>query len=114
MTTMVFAHQVEFYLKDIIEAKCNYHICDQELLTIIFCFAYWWLELEYTEFSIQILTHQQYLKTFIESKKLISLQAIYLDILFEFNFQIISRLINIMIKLMFLTVYSMIKISKSK
>ena len=84
-------HPVAFYSKSMIPAECNYHIYDKELLAIIRCFEHWRPELECTELPIQVFTDHQALKTFMENKELTRRQARYLDILSEFNFQIIFR-----------------------
>lgn len=84
-------HPVAFYSRSMVPAECNYHIYDKELLAIIRCFEHWRPELECTELPIQIFTDHQALKTFMESKELTRRQARYLDILSEFNFQIIFR-----------------------
>ena len=83
-------HSVAFYNKNIIPAECNYHIYNKELLAIICCFEHWCPELEHTDLPIQVFTDHQALKTFREDKKLTQHQARYLDILSEFNFQVIS------------------------
>ncbi len=70
-------------------AECNYHIYDKELLVIIQCFKHWRLELECTELLIQIFIDHQTLRIFMKNKQLTWRQVNYLDILFEFNFQII-------------------------
>ena len=84
-------HPVAFYSKSMVPAECNYHIYDKELLVIIRCLEHWRPELECTELPIQIFTDHQALKTFMENKELTRRQARYLDILSEFNFQIIFR-----------------------
>ena len=84
-------HPVAFYNKSMIPAECNYHIYDKELLAIIRCFEHWCPELKHTDLPIQVFTDHQALKTFREDKKLTRRQARYLDILSEFNFQVISR-----------------------
>ena len=63
-------HLVAFYSRSMISAKCNYHIYDKELLTIIRCFKHWRSKLECTDLSIQIFTDYQALKTFMKSKEL--------------------------------------------
>jgi len=84
-------HPIAFYSKSMVSAECNYHIYDKELLAIIRCFEHWRPELEGTELPIQVFTDHQALKTFMENKQLTRRQANYLDILSEFNFQIIFR-----------------------
>ena len=84
-------HPVAFYSRSMVPAECNYHIYDKELLAIIRCFEHWRPELEGTDLPIQIFTDHQALKTFMESKELTRRQARYLDILSEFNFQIVFR-----------------------
>ena len=84
-------HPVAFYSKNMIPAECNYNIYDKELLAIIRCFEHWRPELEYTDLPIQIFTDHQALKTFMENKQLSRRQARYLDLLAEFNFQVIFR-----------------------
>ena len=84
-------HPVAFYNKSMIPAECNYHIYDKELLAIIRCFEHWRPELEHTDLPIQVFTDHQALKTFMENKELTRRQARYLDILSEFNFQVIFR-----------------------
>ena len=82
---------VAFYSRSMVPAECNYHIYDKELLAIIRCFEHWRPELEGTDLPIQIFTDHQALKTFMENKQLTRRQARYLDILSEFNFQIVFR-----------------------
>ena len=84
-------HPVAFYNKSMISAECNYYIYNKELLVIICCFEHWCSELEHTDLLIQVFTDHQALKTFREDKKLTQCQARYLDILSEFNFQVISQ-----------------------
>ncbi len=69
--------------------ECNYHIYDKKLLVIIQCFEHWRLELKCTELLIQIFINHQTLKIFMKNKQLTRCQFNYLDILSEFNFQII-------------------------
>ncbi len=71
--------------------ECNYHIYDKKLLVIIQCFKHWRLKLECTKLFIQMFIDHQTLKIFIKNKQLTQCQVNYLDILFEFNFQIIFR-----------------------
>ncbi len=84
-------HSVAFYSKSMILAECNYHIYDKKLLVIIQCFEHWRLELECTKLLIQMFIDHQTLKIFMKNKQLTRRQVNYLDILFEFNFQIIFR-----------------------
>lgn len=84
-------HPVAFYSKNMIPAECNYHIYDKELLAIIRCFEHWRPELEHADLPIQIFTDHQALKNFMENKQLTRRQARYLDLLTEFNFQVIFR-----------------------
>ena len=84
-------HSVAFYNKSIISVKCNYHIYNKELLAIIHCFKHWCSELKHTDLLIQVFTNHQALKTFMENKKLTHWQVRYLDILSEFNFQMIFQ-----------------------
>ncbi len=72
-------------------AECNYHIYDKKLLIIIQCFKHWRLKLKCTELLIQIFINHQTLKIFMKNKQLTRCQVNYLDILFEFNFQIIFQ-----------------------
>ncbi len=44
-------HSIVFYSKSMVSAECNYHIYDKKLLTIIWCFKHWWLELEDTYYD---------------------------------------------------------------
>ena len=80
-----------FYNKSMIPVKCNYYIYNKELLAIIHCFEHWCSELKHTDLLIQVFTDHQALKTFIKNKKLTHWQARYLDILSEFNFQVIFQ-----------------------
>ncbi len=82
-------HLIVFYSKSMILAECNYHIYDKKLLTIIQCFKHWRLKLECTELLIQIFIDHQTLKIFMKNKQLTQCQVNYLNILSEFNFQII-------------------------
>ncbi len=84
-------HSIVFYSKSMILAECNYHIYNKKLLTIIRCFKHWRLELECTELLIQIFIDHQTLKIFMKNKQLTQRQVNYLDILSEFNFQIIFQ-----------------------
>ena len=74
-----------------VPAEYNYCIYDKELLVIIRCFEQWRPELEYTELPIQIFTDHQALKTFMEKKTLLRRQARYIDLLSEYNFQVVFR-----------------------
>jgi len=80
-----------FYSKSMIPAEINYHIYDKELLAIIQCFEHWRFELKCTELFIQMFIDHQALKIFMKNKQLSRRQANYLNILSEFNFQIIFR-----------------------
>jgi len=84
-------HPVAFYSKSMISAEINYHIYDKELLAIIRCFEHWRPELKCTELLIQMFIDHQALKTFMKNKQLSRRQANYLNVLSEFNFQIIFR-----------------------
>ncbi len=84
-------HSVAFYSKSMILTECNYHIYDKKLLVIIQCFEHWRLELECTELLIQIFINHQTLNIFMKNKQLTQCQVNYLDILFEFKFQIIFQ-----------------------
>ncbi len=101
-------HSIVFYSKSMVSAECNYHIYDKKLLTIIWCFKHWWLELENTELSIQMFTDHQTLKIFMKNKQLTRWQVNYLNILSKFNFQIIFRSGKTNIKVDALTRISMI------
>ena len=72
-------------------AECNYYIYNKELLTIIHCFERWCSELKHTDLLIQVFTDHQTLKIFMKNKELTHWQIRYLDILSEFNFQIIFQ-----------------------
>ncbi len=96
-----------------ISAECNYHIYDKKLLTIIWCFEHWWLELKDTELFIQMFTDHQTLKIFMKNKQLTWWQVNYLNILLKFNFQIIFQSDKINIKVNALTRMSMINSSES-
>ncbi len=84
-------HSVAFYSKSMIFAECNYHIYDKKLLIIIQCFEHWRLKLECIKLLIQMFIDHQTLKIFMKNKQLTQRQVNYLDILFEFNFQIIFQ-----------------------
>ncbi len=84
-------HSIVFYSKSMILAECNYHIYDKKLLTIIQCFEHWRFKLECIELFIQIFINHQTLKIFMKNKQLTRHQVNYLDILSEFNFQIIFQ-----------------------
>ncbi len=84
-------HPMIFYSKSMILAEINYHIYDKELLAIIRCFEHWRPELKCTELLIQMFIDHQALKIFMKNKQLSRQQANYLNILSEFNFQIIFR-----------------------
>ncbi len=70
-------------------AECNYHIYNKKLLVIIQCFKHWRFKIECTELLIQIFINHQTLKIFMKNKQLTWRQVNYLNILSEFNFQII-------------------------
>ena len=72
-----------------ISVKCNYYIYNKKLLIIIHCFKHWCSELKHTDLLIQVFTDHQTLKTFMKNKKLTYQQTQYLDILSDFNFQVI-------------------------
>ncbi len=84
-------HSMTFYSKSMILAEINYHIYDKKLLVIIQCFEHWQLELKCTELFIQMFINHQTLKIFMKNKQLSQRQVNYLNILSEFNFQIIFR-----------------------
>ena len=84
-------HSVMFYNKSIISAECNYYIYNKELLIIICCFKHWCLKLKHTDLLIQVFTNHQTLKIFMKNKKLTHQQIRYLNILLEFNFQMIFQ-----------------------
>ncbi len=84
-------HSVVFYSKSMVFAECNYHIYDKKLLIIIQCFKHWRSELECIKLLIQIFIDHQTLKIFMKNKQLTRCQVNYLNILSEFNFQIIFR-----------------------
>ncbi len=94
-------------------AECNYHIYDKKLLVIIQCFEHWRLKLECTELLIQMFIDHQTLKIFMKNKQLTWCQVNYLDILFEFNFQIIFRSGKMNIKVNALIRMSLINVSES-
>ncbi len=106
-------HSVAFYSKSMIFAECNYHIYDKKLLVIIRCFEHWRLKLECTKLFIQIFINHQTLKIFMKNKQLTWHQVNYLDILFEFNFQIIFQSDKINIKVNALIRMSLINVSES-
>ncbi len=91
-------HSIVFYSKSMILVECNYHIYDKKLLVIINYFEHWRLELECTELLIQMFIDHQTLKIFMKNKQLTWRQVNYLNILFEFNFQIIFQSDKINIK----------------
>ncbi len=62
-----------------------------KLLVIIQCFKHWWLKLKCTELLIQMFINHQTLKIFMKNKQLSQWQVNYLNILLNFNFQIIFR-----------------------
>ncbi len=106
-------HSIIFYSKSMILAECNYHIYDKKLLIIIWCFEHWRSELECFKLLIQIFIDYQTLKIFMKNKQLTWCQVNYLNILSEFNFQIIfwsgkmNTKINALIKM------SLIDVSES-
>jgi len=106
-------HSVTFYSKSMILAECNYHIYDKKLLVIIQCFEHWRLKLECTELFIQMFIDHQTLKIFMKNKQLTRCQVNYLDILFEFNFQIIFQSDRINTKVNALIKMSLINVSES-
>ncbi len=84
-------HSMIFYSKSMIFAEINYHIYDKKLLVIIQCFKHWRLELKCIELFIQMFINHQILKIFMKNKQLSQWQVNYLNILSEFNFQIIFK-----------------------
>ncbi len=72
-------------------AEINYHIYDKKLLVIIQCFEHWRLKLKCIELLIQMFIDHQTLKIFMKNKQLSQWQVNYLNILLEFNFQIIFK-----------------------
>ncbi len=94
-------------------AECNYHIYDKKLLVIIRCFKHWRLKLECTKLLIQIFINHQTLMIFMKNKQLTQHQVNYLDILFEFNFQIIFWSDKINTKVNALIRMSLINVSES-
>ncbi len=106
-------HSVAFYSKSMIFAECNYHIYDKKLLVIIQCFEHWRLELECTELLIQMFINHQTLKIFMKNKQLTWRQVNYLNILFEFNFQIIFQSGKMNTKVDALIRMSLIDVSES-
>ncbi len=106
-------HLMIFYSKSMISVECNYHIYDKKLLTIICCFEHWRLKLECTELLIQMFIDHQTLKIFMKNKQLTQRQVNYLDILFEFNFQIIFQSGKINTKVNALIKMSLINIFES-
>ncbi len=105
-------HSVAFYIKSMIFAKCNYHIYDKKLLVIIQCFEHWRLKLECMKLFIQMFTDHQTLKIFMKNKQLTQRQVNYLNILFEFNFQIIFQSGKMNIKVNALIRMSLIDVSE--
>ncbi len=91
-------YSIVFYSKSMILVECNYYIYDKKLLVIIHYFEHWRLELECTELLIQMFIDHQTLKIFMKNKQLTWRQVNYLNILFEFNFQIIFQSDKINIK----------------
>ncbi len=106
-------HSIAFYSKSMILAECNYHIYEKKLSVIIWYFKHWRLELECIELLIQIFIDYQTLKIFMKNKQLTWRQVNYLDILFEFNFQIIFQSDKINIKVNALIRMSLINVSES-
>ncbi len=106
-------HSVAFYSKSMILTECNYHIYNKKLLIIIQCFEQWRLELEFIKLLIQMFIDHQTLKTFMKNKQLTRRQVNYLDILFEFNFQIIFRSGKMNTKVNALIRMSLIDVSES-
>ncbi len=106
-------HSVAFYSKSMILAECNYHIYDKKLLVIIRCFEHWRFNLECTKLFIQMFIDHQTLKIFMKNKQLTRCQVNYLDILFEFNFQIIFRSGKMNTKVDALIRMSLIDVSES-
>ena len=93
--------------------ECNCHIYDKKLLAIIQCFEHWRLELECTELLIQMFINHQTLKIFMKNKQLTQRQVNYLNILFEFNFQIIFQSDKMNTKVNALIRMSLINVSES-
>ena len=60
-------------------------------MIIICCFKHWCSELKHINLLIQVLTDHQTLKIFIKNKKLTHWLIRYLNILSEFNFQMIFQ-----------------------
>ena len=68
--------------------KCNYHIYNKELLTIIKCLKNWRSEFEMTYNPFKVLTDNQTLKHFKTVKKLFFKQYCYFNLILNFNFYI--------------------------
>ena len=65
--------------------ECNYEIYNKKLLIIIRCLKHWRSKFENIEKSIKIFIDHKNLKIFMISKKLISRQARWTEILSKFN-----------------------------
>ena len=81
-------HPVVFYNKNMLPIKCNYHIYDKELLTIIKCLENWKPELEMIYDSFKVLTDNQALKHFKTVQKLFFRQCHYFNLISNFDFYI--------------------------
>lgn len=84
-------HPVAFFSKNMLPAECNYHIYDKELLAIIKCLEHWRPDLEGLAHPISIYTDHKGLEYFMQNQKLTPRQARYLNMLSEFNFQVMYQ-----------------------
>ena len=84
-------HPVAYYSKSLDPAQCNYDIYDKELLAIIHALEQWQADLECTDDPIKIFTDHKNLEYFQTSRKLNKRQHRWMDILSDYNFNIVYR-----------------------
>ncbi len=96
-------HSVAYFLKKHNSVECNYKIYDKELMIIVCTFKKWWLKLEDSIYSVEMITNHKNLKYFMSIKQLSHHQARWSEFLFRFNYCIAYHLNKIDDKLNALT-----------
>ena len=81
-------HSIAFFNKNILLVECNYEIYDKELFAIIRCLKHWRSKFESTKNLIKVLIDHKGLEIFMHTKKLISCQVRWVEILVDFNIKI--------------------------
>ena len=81
-------HSMTFFSKKMILVECNYEIYDKKFLVIIRCLKHWRFEFENIDEFVEIYIDHKSLKIFMTSKKLISRQIRWIEILIDYNIKI--------------------------